>query len=190
MSKKAITIVTVILLLQSASIAEQVLSFVDAACIVMGGRSVGVLDFDGDGLLDLLVTEDKWTGGLTRLFRNLGKLRFDDASNSAGLPNYLPGLGVITPDLNQDGWPDIFVSQANRLFLSNGNGTIRKTTVRANSQYGKSRLRVKLIKIGAKVIRHSRYVIFQMAEVLVSKRLFQGILERIHRLKPVPIGYG
>ena len=98
----------------------------NAACIVMGGRSVGVLDFDGDGLLDLLVTEDKWTGGRTRLFRNLGKLRFDDASSRVGLPNYLPGLGVITPDLNQDGWPDIFVSQANRLFLSNGNGTYRQ----------------------------------------------------------------
>ena len=50
-------------------------------------------------------------------------------------------------------------------------------------------LQVKLIKIGAKVIRHSRCVIFQMAEVLVSKRLFQEILERIHRLKPVSIGY-
>ena len=59
----------------------------NAACIVMGGRSVGVLDFDGDGLLDLLVTEDKWTGGRTRLFRNLGKLRFDDASSRVGLPN-------------------------------------------------------------------------------------------------------
>jgi hypothetical protein len=51
-------------------------------------------------------------------------------------------------------------------------------------------LRVKLIKIGAKVVKHARHVIFQMAEVLVSKRLFQEILERIHRLKPVPIGYG
>ncbi len=51
-------------------------------------------------------------------------------------------------------------------------------------------LQVKLIKIGAKVIRHSRYVIFQMAEVMVSKRLFQEILERIGRLKPVPLGYG
>ena len=49
-------------------------------------------------------------------------------------------------------------------------------------------LQVKLIKIGAKVVRHSRYVIFQMAEVLVSKGLFQEILERIHRLKPVLIG--
>jgi len=50
-------------------------------------------------------------------------------------------------------------------------------------------LQVKLIKMGAKVVRHSRYVIFEMAEVLVSKMLFQEILERIGRLKPVPIGY-
>jgi hypothetical protein len=51
-------------------------------------------------------------------------------------------------------------------------------------------LRVKLIKIGAKVVKHARYVTFQMAEVLVSKRLFEEILERIHQLKPVSIGYG
>jgi len=50
-------------------------------------------------------------------------------------------------------------------------------------------LQVKLIKIGAKVVRHSRYVIFQMAEVAVPMALFCEILERIHRLKPVPIGY-
>ena len=51
-------------------------------------------------------------------------------------------------------------------------------------------LQVKLIKIGAKVVRHSRYVIFQMAEVMVSRSLFYDILERIGRLKPVSIGYG
>ncbi len=49
-------------------------------------------------------------------------------------------------------------------------------------------LQVKLIKIGAKVVRHSRYVIFQMAEVLISKGLFQEILERVYQLKPVLIG--
>ena len=49
---------------------------------------------------------------------------------------------------------------------------------------------LRLIKIGAKVVRHSRYVTFQMAEVLVSKRLFQEILEKIHHLKPIPIGSG
>ncbi len=51
-------------------------------------------------------------------------------------------------------------------------------------------LQVKLIKIGAKVVKHSRYVIFQMAEVMVSKSLFHEILERIGHLKPVPIGSG
>ena len=51
-------------------------------------------------------------------------------------------------------------------------------------------LQVKLIKIGAKVVSHSRYVIFQMAEVLVSRSLFYDILERIRQLKPMPNGYG
>jgi hypothetical protein len=41
---------------------------------------------------------------------------------------------------------------------------------------------VKLIKIGAKVARHSRYITFQIAEVAVNKRLFAQILARIERL--------
>jgi len=44
-------------------------------------------------------------------------------------------------------------------------------------------LREKVIKIGAKVVTHARYVIFQMAEVAVPKRLFRAILERIRRLR-------
>ncbi len=48
-------------------------------------------------------------------------------------------------------------------------------------------LREKLIKIGAKVVSHARYVIFQMAEVAVPRKLFREILRRIHRLRePVP----
>ena len=43
-------------------------------------------------------------------------------------------------------------------------------------------LREKLIKIGAKVVRHAKYVIFQMAEVAVPCRLYRAILERIRRL--------
>jgi len=45
------------------------------------------------------------------------------------------------------------------------------------------RLLVKLIKIGAKVVRHSRYVTFQMVEVAIDKRLFAKILSRIERLR-------
>jgi hypothetical protein len=47
-------------------------------------------------------------------------------------------------------------------------------------------LREKLIKIGAKVVRHSRYIIFQMAEVVVPRALFRVILERIGRLRASP----
>ncbi|MBW1841129.1 MAG: transposase [Deltaproteobacteria bacterium] len=51
-------------------------------------------------------------------------------------------------------------------------------------------MREELVKIGAKVVSHARYVTFQMAEVLVSKSLFYEILAKIHRLKPAGIGYG
>jgi len=44
-------------------------------------------------------------------------------------------------------------------------------------------LREKLVKIGAKVVTHARYVVFQMAEVAVPRRLFAAILERIQRLR-------
>jgi len=101
----------------------------NAACIVMGGRSVGVLDYDGDGLLDLLVAWDNWTGGRTRLFRNKGRLAFEDVTARAHLPEDLPGLGVVTPDLNGDGRPDVLVAQANRLFLSRPDDTFREDVV-------------------------------------------------------------
>ena len=44
-------------------------------------------------------------------------------------------------------------------------------------------LREKLVKIGAKVVAHSRQVIFQMEEVAVPRELFQAILERIESLR-------
>src|SRR5208337_3542348 len=46
-----------------------------------------------------------------------------------------------------------------------------------------AQMRQKLIKIGAKVVRHSRKIVFQMAEVAVPRELFQTILERIGRLR-------
>ena len=46
-------------------------------------------------------------------------------------------------------------------------------------------LREKLIKIGAKVVHHAGYVVFQMAEVAVPRKLLGAILERINRLRLV-----
>jgi hypothetical protein len=51
-------------------------------------------------------------------------------------------------------------------------------------------LREKLIKIGAKVVRTARYVVFQMAEVAVPRHLFRTILDRIHRLRPAKAASG
>ncbi len=47
-------------------------------------------------------------------------------------------------------------------------------------------LRDKLIKIGAKVVQHAKYVTFQMAEVAVPRELFAAILERIRRFGVPP----
>ncbi len=45
-------------------------------------------------------------------------------------------------------------------------------------------LREKLIKIGAKVVRHGRYIAFQMAEVAIPRHLFAAILRLIDDLRP------
>jgi hypothetical protein len=47
-------------------------------------------------------------------------------------------------------------------------------------------LREKLIKIGAKLVSHGRYVAFRLAEVAVSPQMFAGILMLIHRLRAPP----
>jgi enediyne biosynthesis protein E4 len=92
-----------------------------------GGRSVCVLDYDGDGRLDLLVGEDPLPGyngsptKSSRLFRNLGGFKFVDATEEAGIPSDIPGLGVAAADVNNDGWPDLFLashSGGNRLLLN------------------------------------------------------------------------
>ena len=65
-----------------------------------------------------------------------------------------------------------------------GNFLRRLALPRSVKHWSLTTLREKLIKIGAKVVAHSRYVIFQMAEVAVPRWLFRSILERIRRLRP------
>ncbi|HUU90717.1 MAG TPA: CRTAC1 family protein [Phycisphaerae bacterium] len=88
------------------------------------GRDVGVLDYDGDGLLDLLVIEDKvfQEAGHSRLYRNLGGMRFENVTAQAGLPTDLHGFGVAIGDASGDGRPDIYVCGSDRLFLGAAGG--------------------------------------------------------------------
>jgi DDE family transposase len=54
------------------------------------------------------------------------------------------------------------------------------------AQWSMSTLRERLVKIGAKIVRHGRSITFQMAEVMVPRTLFQQILDAIAALRPLP----
>ena len=106
----------------------------NGACpAAFGGRSATVLDYDGDGLLDLLVGEAPLKGyngsptRSTRLFRNQGQLQFEDVSQQAGIPAGTPGLGVAAADVNGDTWPDIFIAaNSESVLLLNERGRFRE----------------------------------------------------------------
>ena len=81
-----------------------------------------------------------------------------------------------------------FVSNRVRLWLfvlayNLGNFLRRLVLPKKIKHWSLRSLLVKLIKIGAKIVRHSRYITFQMAEVAIGKRLFAEILARIDRLR-------
>ncbi len=54
------------------------------------------------------------------------------------------------------------------------------------AQWSLTTLRTKLVKIGAKVVRHGRYVAFQLAEVAVPRQLFGAVLSLIAQLRAPP----
>ena len=64
-----------------------------------------------------------------------------------------------------------------------GNFIRRMVLARSVSHRSLTRLREKLIKIGAKVVQHARYVIFQMAKLAIPRGLFRAIPERIRPLR-------
>jgi hypothetical protein len=97
----------------------------------VGGRSVAVLDYNADGLLDLFITQDRFAGGESSLLRNTGGFRFVDATEAAGLPTDIEGFGVAAKDLTGDGHGDLYVVGSNRLFVANGDGTFREVDAQA-----------------------------------------------------------
>jgi hypothetical protein len=117
--------------------------------------SVGAawLDFDNDGLLDLVVSNyTEWTPSTDRrcqmgdkeiycsptvyksvaqrLYHNLGHGKFEDVTEASGLGRALgKGMGISVADFNDDGWPDIFIAndtERNFLFINQGDGTFKE----------------------------------------------------------------
>ncbi len=78
---------------------------------VPSGYSLNFVDYDNDGLPDLYVSLNGWSGPMrNRLFRNLGKGRFQDVSRLSGADD--PGSGFVSlwGDLDNDGYIDLVVA--------------------------------------------------------------------------------
>ena len=100
-----------------------------AAIVHFSGAGGGSIDYDLDGLPDLLAMGAggemlKMNSEANALMRNLGE-RFSDATLSAMVGDKGFGQGVAVGDFNEDGFPDLLFANlgANRLFRNNGDGS-------------------------------------------------------------------
>jgi hypothetical protein len=128
------------------------------------GTSVAWLDYDRDGKLDLFVanyvqwsqkgdiwcsldgatksycTPESYKGTQSKLYHNLGNGKFEDVTAKAGVGEPTSkSLGVSVVDVDNDGWPDLFVcndTQPNKLYRNNRNGTFSEMGMTAGVAYG------------------------------------------------------
>ncbi len=102
------------------------------------GPGVCVADFDGDGFTDVYIPSGRnLAGGSERLrnalYRNNGNGTFTDVTEKAGVPGTAYGLGCVWGDYDNDGRPDLYVTQygKNVLYRNNGDGTFTDVTAKA-----------------------------------------------------------
>jgi hypothetical protein len=89
------------------------------------GGGVALVDFDGDGLLDIFLPGGgyyegkKVLGHPCKLYRNLGNFKFEDVTAKVGLDkiDFQYSHGAAAFDYDRDGWPDLLVTGYNRLVL-------------------------------------------------------------------------
>ena len=67
-----------------------------------------------------------------------------------------------------------------------GNSMRRLALPEAMKHWSLTSLQTRMIKTGGRLVRHARRLVFQLAEVLVSREMLGGILERIGRLRLAP----
>jgi enediyne biosynthesis protein E4 len=108
------------------------------------GAGAAFLDYDQDGFIDLYVCNGSWVKGLNsgdkpeittgnHLYHNRGDGTYEDLTKKAGVGGPWYSMGVTVGDYNNDGFPDMYVSNygTNVLYKNNGNGTFTDVTKRA-----------------------------------------------------------
>lgn len=110
------------------------------------GSGVGLIDYDNDGWLDIYVANGSTFNALdgkdpsphAALFHNNHDGTFTDVAAKTGVTNDRWGIGIAVADYDNDGWPDIFVSNwgKNRLYHNNHDGTFTDVADKAGVQLG------------------------------------------------------
>ena len=115
------------------------------------GGGAAFLDYNQDGFIDIYACSGTWIEGFiksekpaeipggNKLFRNKGDGTFEDVTKKAGVGGPWYSMGVSSGDLDNDGYPDLYLSNygPNVLLKNNGNGTFTDITKRANVAGGK-----------------------------------------------------
>ncbi|MGA8408236.1 MAG: CRTAC1 family protein [Candidatus Acidiferrales bacterium] len=110
------------------------------------GSGVGLIDYDRDGWLDIYLvngsTYDAVSGKVqpphAALFHNNHDGTFTNVAELAGVTNDRWGFGVAIGDFDNDGWPDIYVTNFgnNRLYHNNHDGTFTDVAEKAGVALG------------------------------------------------------
>ena len=110
------------------------------------GSGVGLIDYDRDGWLDIYLvngsTYDAVSGKAqpphAALFHNNHDGTFTNVAEQAGVTNDRWGFGVAIGDFDNDGWPDIYVTNfgKNRLYHNNHDGTFTDVAEKAGVALG------------------------------------------------------
>jgi hypothetical protein len=114
------------------------------------GGGAAFLDYDQDGYIDLYVCSGTWIEGFSKeekpgrlpenhLYHNLGNGTFEDVTDIADAGGQMFSMGVTVGDFNNDGFPDLYVSNygPNKMLKNNGDGTFSDVTKRSNTGGGK-----------------------------------------------------
>lgn len=114
--------------------------------IEVDGSGVGLIDYDNDGWLDIYMVNGSTFAALkgtepapkAMLFHNNRDGTFTDVTEKAGVANERWGFGVAVADFDNDGWPDIYVSNfgKNRLYRNNHDGTFSDIAEQAGVAVG------------------------------------------------------
>ena len=123
------------------------------------GSGVCLLDYDNDGWLDIYLVNGSTLDALAgrspsphaALFHNNHDGTFTDVTASAGVANDRWGTGCVVGDYDNDGWPDLYVTNvgASRLYHNNHNGTFTDVAVQAGVALGEGPADVAIDHTGA-----------------------------------------